>query len=264
MKKKQKKKKDNNSKKNIMIIGLIILVLALIAGGTFAYWTWVTNTAQQTAVTFTIQGAGGEGPLDTEIFDATFEGSGTLSATNLEPLATCNGTQCIKETVKVSYVNKTPYAATLSLQLKLTGFTVVSGRNTFNNSTTTSTLDNIQDLKWRITTASADANDATANSLDFTVNTSFGTASGGTDSSFKGLTFSSATAFTPALPITLATLNLSIPANTNITTKTYYLYLWLDDNYKHQNVGNVNSDPAQGLNIKLEWGDGVMSHVIPE
>ena len=49
--------KDNKDKnKLILSIVAVVLVIVLIAGGTFAWWTW--NSANNTDVKFTIQSCG--------------------------------------------------------------------------------------------------------------------------------------------------------------------------------------------------------------
>ena len=70
-------------KKLIIAILATLTIIVLVGGATFAYWTWVTNTAQQTNLGFVLEDEDLEGKMY-----ATLEGNGTTTATNLKP-ATC-------------------------------------------------------------------------------------------------------------------------------------------------------------------------------
>lgn len=210
-------------KKLIIAILATLIIIVLVGGATFAYWTWVTNTAQQTNVSFVVN----QSDLEGEMY-ATLEGNGTTTATNLKP-ATCNGSNAIVKTITIKYLNKTVQAATVSATLSVTAFTARSA--SYLPSST-----NLGYLKYALTT---DSSSCTSNVQK--------------SGSFNGLTFSSTV--TPTnLPLTLFTQTFTASANMSAEgTQTYYLYIWLDSSYEHKNIGSVNSDPMQGLSFTTQW-----------
>lgn len=209
-------------KKLIIAIVAVLIIIVLVGGATFAYWTWVTNTAQQTNVSFVVN----QSDLEGEMY-ATLEGNGTTTATNLKP-ATCNGSNAIVKTITIKYLNKTVQAATVSATLSVTAFTARSASYLPSSP-------NLGYLKYALTTSSS----CTSNVQK--------------SGSFSGLTFSSAV--TPTnLPLTLFTQTFTASANMSAEgTQTYYLYIWLDSSYEHTNTGSVNSDPMQGLSFTTQW-----------
>ena len=100
--------KDNKDKnKLILSIVAVVLVIVLIAGGTFAWWTW--NSANNTDVKFTIEGG-----------TMTIDGGGNITAQKMVPTASCNGSYAIVKTVKVNAVNSTNTSMTAKVNLNLT------------------------------------------------------------------------------------------------------------------------------------------------
>ena len=68
-------------KKLIIAIVAVLIIIVLVGGATFAYWTWVTNTAQQTNVSFVVNQSNLEGDMY-----ATLEGgNGTTDVTAIKP-----------------------------------------------------------------------------------------------------------------------------------------------------------------------------------
>lgn len=210
-------------KKLIIAIVAVLIIIVLVGGATFAYWTWVTNTAQQTNVSFVVD----DKKLEGEMY-AKLEGNGTNTATSLKP-STCKGSNAIVKTITIKYLNKTVQAATVSATLSVTAFTARSA--SYLPSST-----NLGYLKYALTT---DSSSCTSNVQK--------------SGSFNGLTFSSAV--TPTnLPLTLFTQTFTASANMSTEgTQTYYLYIWLDSSYEHKNIGSVNSDPMQGLSFTTQW-----------
>lgn len=101
--------KDNKDKnKLILSIVAVVLVIVLIAGGTFAWWTW--NSANNTDVKFTIEGG-----------TMTIDGGGNITAQKMVPTASCNGSYAIVRTVTVTTVNSTNTSLTAKVNLDLTG-----------------------------------------------------------------------------------------------------------------------------------------------
>lgn len=84
---------DNKSLK-IGIIFIVLAVIATLVGSTFAYWSWQSSVAQQTAVTFTV----------TAGFSCSADGGGNISPGDmgLAPATCTNSTYAIKRTVTVS------------------------------------------------------------------------------------------------------------------------------------------------------------------
>lgn len=230
--------KDRN--KLIIAIVAVLIIVALVGGATFAYWTWVSNSAQQTNVSFTLpEDAGGadmdaDGDGNPDLY-ATLEGNGTTTATDLKP-TTCNGSNAIVKTVTIKYRNQTVQAATISATLNVTAFTA---RSTSYLPTSTT----LGYLKYALTTSSTSC--------------TTGVQKNGT---FNGLTFSSTV--TPTnLPLTLFTQTISASADGAggaEKTQTYYLYIWLDSSYEHTNTGSVNSDPMQGLSFTTQWSGSIV------
>lgn len=211
-------------KKLIIAIVAVLIIIVLVGGATFAYWTWVTNTAQQTNVSFVVN----QSDLEGEMYATLEGGNGTTDVTAIKP-STCNGSNAIVKTITIKYLNKTVQAATVSATLKVTAFTARS--TSYLPSST-----NLGYLKYALTTSSSSCTTGVQKS-----------------GSFSGLTFSSSV--TPTnLPLTLFTQTFTASANMSSEgTQTYYLYIWLDSSYEHQNSGSVNSDPMQGLSFTTQW-----------
>ena len=83
----------NKQDKTIIFIVIAATIIMLI-GGTFAYWTWVSNSSQNTTVTFTT-GAG---------FSCSANGGGNITPSNisLAPTTCTDTNRAIKRTVTVS------------------------------------------------------------------------------------------------------------------------------------------------------------------
>lgn len=83
-----------NKENKIAIILVISAIIITIIGSTLAYWSWQTNSAQQTAVTFTVQSG----------FSCSADGGGNITSNDkmLAPAACTNNTYAIKRTVTVS------------------------------------------------------------------------------------------------------------------------------------------------------------------
>ncbi len=78
--------------KALVILGALVLVFTII-GGTLAYFQWSSNTAQNTAVTFTVQSG----------FSCSADGGGSITSNDkvLAPAACTNTTYAIKRTITV-------------------------------------------------------------------------------------------------------------------------------------------------------------------
>lgn len=215
--------KDRN--KLIIAIVAVVAIVAIVGGATFAYWTWVTSDEQQTQVSFTVTGPN---------LSAHIEGNGTTDVTSLKP-ATCDSSNAIKKTVTINYMNETTQSATVSATLQTTAFGL-------RNASYVPTPANLTNLKYALTTTSGSCSTNVATDLNGNQITG----------DFSALTFNGATASN--LPLTLFTQTFTAPANmSEEATQTYYLWIWLDKAYEHENVGDNNSDPMQGLTFTTQW-----------
>ena len=234
--------KDNSNRKTlIMSIIAVALIAALVSGGTYAYWTWVSNTDQKTNVSFSVTNN-----MD-DLMYARLDGNGTTTVTNIKPAPCTDSTFAVVKTVPIKWTNKSTKDATVTATLSVTAFKFRDANYKPTTTGTTEPNPTLKYLKWAIKADSA-ATAATTSSPN-TCET------GTTKGDFKGLTIpNSGTTVTSGLPLTLGSVTFTATANTSTEqTKTYYLYIWLDYNYPHQNTGSVNSDPMQGLDFTVEW-----------
>lgn len=220
------KKKDN---KNVSIIASIVavaLIIMLSAGGTYAYWTWISNTA-----------SGSNQRTDYNLIIAS--PSFTITGTNVTgklaaPTSTCYNasyTLAGRATVVANNVTDIQMQASLTLSAKLT------------SSTGTASSADLTHVHWAI-------HEVTASTTAFAAaNCSTATANGAahTTGTFTTAALSANTNYT-------TTVNFTVPANTS-TTKYYQLYVWIDSGYTHQNVGSVQSDPLQDMQVYLTFSN---------
>lgn len=212
------------NKKLILAIVVVLMIVIAVFGATYAYWTWVSNSTQNTTVSFTTSA-----PNADMYANLTGNGAGT---TSLKPSTCANG---IKKTVTITYKNNTVQAATISAALNVTAFTfrTTSYRPTGGDS------GDLKYIKYALTTSSTACDSGVQKSGDF-----------------RGLTIPTTGSATAAsnLPYTLFTQTIAVNANvTTEQTATYYLYIWLDSSYTHENQGDVNSDPLEGLAFTTSW-----------
>lgn len=263
-----KKKKKNEKNKLFAIIAAVIAIIAIIAGSTFAYWTWTTdNSSQQTLVNVTVKGA-----------TLTITGNNIDNAQDsvtLRPTNQCNSDKALigESTVTVVNSTQTVMRATPRLDITLTP----DNNRTFKEYDQTTNPDgpDLKHLHWALVDITTDAS-KTCLSPDYQgtfYDVAKVTVSGGgkTDVLVTGPTVSKMT------EKTLATMNITnMDSSNNITdtlsfvaaaatsdntgvitdattTKKYRLYIWLDDSYEHNNVGNTVTDPMQDLQIKVAW-----------
>ena len=109
MKKSNKKYKDENNKKVVISITIVTMIIALVAGGTYAWWTWVSGN--NTAVNITVKGM-------TMILD----GGGDISSKNLVPTSCTNTTYAIQRSISYSVTNPTTIDSIATIQLNPSTF----------------------------------------------------------------------------------------------------------------------------------------------
>ena len=212
------------NKKLIIAIIAVLMIIIAVFGATYAYWTWVSNSAQNTTVNFTTTAP------ETDMYaNLTGNGSGT---TALKPSTCANG---LKKTVTIKYKNNTVQAATITATLKVTSFT-------FKSTSYRPTGGTDGDLKY----------------IKYVLNTNSSNCTTGVqkEGNFSGLTIPTSGSSLSAsnLPLTLFSQTISVNANVATEqTQTYYLWIWLDSSYSHENQGSVNSDPLQELSFETAW-----------
>ena len=213
--------------KNKLIIAIlsVVLIVAVVVGATFAWWTWSSNAADNTNVTFTV--TSGSDQLKA-VLDAD-----TTSFTGMGPAANCKGTYAKKATVKLFYLNQTGFPATIASTLKLAAEPTSTHSGTINKAK----------INWALTSV----DNATACTSGKTGYIASGTLEGKA---------ANATLYSGDLGVgTIATGTAF--ANPN---KTLYLYFWIDSSYNYNNNGNsVVTDPMQDMTIKVAWSGTIQN-----
>lgn len=207
------KKKNKETNKLLISIIAVALIIAIIGGATFAYWSWQSNTDQQTTVNVTVTGG-----------SLTISG-GNVTKTGMYPTSDCDGTGAlVGGTATVTAVNQTESPMTVKLYI----------RGTLSAKQGSLTTTNKGKLNWavvQVTSSTATPSDNTCKTgaiasgtlSNVTTNTDINT----------GITFTAAASTT--------------------TTKYYKLYVWLDSTYSFTNSGSTVSDPMQDLTISVKW-----------
>ena len=103
------KNKNEQTYKIILTIVAVLMLIVLVGGGTYAWWTWRSGT--NTIVNITVSGG-----------TYTLDGGGNITAQNLVPTDQCNGTYAIKRTITAKATNNTNTAMTATVQLNPTTF----------------------------------------------------------------------------------------------------------------------------------------------
>lgn len=205
--------------KNKLIIAIIcvIMIVVVVIGATYAYWQWTTNSAQQTAVEFTV-------PTKDAQISASLAGGATTTVSNLAPAACTNATYAMKKAMTLTYKNLTTQTASVKATLTVSNWTQPhSGSLRLNK------------LHYALTRGSAAGEDCAAGTNRTLV-------AGGSSS-----TFVTSGALINNIEI------LSVPANTSESTETYYLWVWLDSSDNGSNSGSTVTDPMQDLTFTLTW-----------
>lgn len=211
--------------KLILAILVVAVIIVSVGGGTYAYFTWVTSTTQQTSVEFTVDQTTLGGTLSAKII-----GNGNVSNNDatFKPTTCTNSTNAIVKTVPITYLNSTVQSATVTATLKVTAFNLRSTSYVPNST-------KLGYLKYALTESATSCTTSPVQS-----------------GTFNKVAFSNGLASN--LPLTLFNQTITAPANMSAeATKTYYLWIWLDSGYTHENVGDVNSDPMQGFSITAQW-----------
>ena len=228
-------KKNNNIKNIFLAIVAVIFIGALVAGGTYAYWSWQTNETQRTNVTFTISAPG-----------FTIVGE-NVSSNTLAPTTSCyyvssssghiQHTLAGKATVTADNNTSTTMRATITLKGALKP---VSGRTL-----PTSGSNSAANIHWAIKEVASATTGFSANNCTGTPGSTYATGT------FSGITPNATT-------LTYSDISTSITfdvAASNSVTKYYQVYVWIDSEYTHTNYGSINDDPMQGLTVALTFSE---------
>lgn len=202
-----------DKEKLLIAIIAVTLIIVLVGGATFAYWTWRSST--NTAITFTVQGG-----------SMTIDGGGNITSKSLAPAACNNSTYAIQRKIKVTSTNDTGTDMTETLQLKVTALTPVTGRTLSDTQK--------QSIKWAIVKLSGES---AYSSTTCSSPTSQGNFSG----------------FSTNSVITLYTANGNAKANTITTTYYKLFIWIDPAYTGTTTSGTAVTDPLQDLTLNLNW-----------
>ena len=220
----------NMNKNLILSIVAVGLIIALVGGGTYAYWQW--TSANNTVVSFTVTGG-----------TMNIDGGGNITTKTLAPSTCINATYAIRRKIKVTATNQTTTAMKASVGLNVAALT--AGHGSFD-----STTDEREKIYYALVTT--DATQYAASGFSITAAGTNGnacstnaTASG----NFGGKAANSSIALLS---------NLSVPAASGGTdgsfTGYYELYIWIDKAYTGKTTsGTTVTDPLQDLTLNLTW-----------
>ena len=213
-----------NNKRTIILTISILLFGLIVAGSTFAWYTWRSSDAERTSVTFSV-------PDGNDELKAILDADNT-SYTGLVPASGCGSNNALMATITLHYKNMTISDAEISATLSLDSITNVHS----------GTIDKSK-INWIISTNSRATCDSGI------IRNGSGTLDGKSagDSLYTG--------------------NLTtgmIAPNTPLSSKTLYLYFWLDSSYTSSNYGNsIVADPMQDLTIKVVWSGSITNSNLP-
>lgn len=203
--------------RNKLIIAIIAvaLIVIVVVGATYAYWQWTSNSAQNTAVTFTV-------PNKDAQLSASLKGGGSTTVNNLAPAACTNSTYAMMKPLLLTYANNTDQTARVKATLTITSWTAGG---------TFSTGD-LQHIHYAVTNSSTNCSTGTITGMTGTFPDNAGSST---------------------VLINNQVLKNAIAAGGSATDEPYYLWVWLDTGYEGANTGSTISDPMQQLSFQLTW-----------
>lgn len=262
--KKNTNKKSKQTRK-IAIVVAVAMIIALLAGGTYAFWLWRGNITNLN-VTIEVPGIG-----------VTLDG-GTTTITGLAPASCKNTTFAQYKSFTVKRFNETNFPAYVVLKLSLDSFTWVNG-TTAPSSTALSNIrfavssKGYNDMNDTCSDAGVLANNTSSTSvtkeiLTYTPQVTINSTNQYYVGSLQGIN-----AGTKNTPVTgqakkLLTWIYEIPANQgdedNPISETYYIYYWIDKNYTgvaaDPSVYGSGAagivDPLQNMSFTVYWSAG--------
>ena len=214
-----------NKKLTIAII-MVTLIAIIVVSGTYAYWTWIVATNEQTKVLLTV-------PSGSTLLNASIDG-GTMVVSKLSP-ATCGNTVYgAKSTVTLNYTNQSPVTAFVLGTLTVNNF--IKPYGSVSGTITPSTID-LEYLRYSLRMEDTDCSTGTE------------LASGN---------FAALYNTTTANIMTNVMLKNNISSGTTNGTQIMHLYIWLDKDYEYTNVGSGSvTDPMQDLSFTILWSGSI-------
>lgn len=212
--------KKNEVNKLLIAIVAVVLIIIIVGGTTFAYWSWTTNTAQQTNISVTVEGA------TLTITD------GSVTKSGMYPTKYCNGSAAaIGGIATVTAINATDSDMEVILNIKASFKSIATS--------TAKTL--TQTERGKINWAIVEVVDGTESATCETT-------------TYKGTLAGSSTASASSVDGIDTGISF-ISTKATSTVKTYRIYFWLDSTYEYTNQGSTISDPMQDLSIDVNWSE---------
>jgi len=257
----KKNVKNNNDKKKLGIVLAIVMAIAMVAGGTYAFWLWRGNITNLN-VTVTIPSIGVE------------LNGGATTISGLAPANCKHSRFAVNSPITIKRYNESNYPAYVVFKLSLDSFTWTRGTSAPNSTA----LGNIRFAVSSLPSASMNSSCSDAGVLAnttsngtteiLTYNPQITVSTGQYIGSLSGIN-----AGTLNTPVTgqnkkLLTWIYEIPANSGTEsspiTETYYIYYWIDSGY----TGVAGSpaangsgaagivDPLQDATFTVKWAAG--------
>ena len=205
----------NKENKNKKIISLgITLFIVMLLVSAGSFAYWTWVTASSERTNVSLT-------IEAPNMSATLTGH-TQNITNLIPISSCTDeTYAIKKELTLTYDNLSTNAGMITGTLSVTNFVSPYG---------TPDSDDLSHLHYAVTTSPDSCTTKPVRGMS------------GTFKATSGNLF------------TDVTLKGSVPVNTEGDSQKYYLWVWLDSEYTHQNVGSgVTNDPMQNISFTLTW-----------
>lgn len=211
-------------KKNIRNITIIVvavaLIIAVLGGGTFAYWQWISADEDQTIVNVTVE----------EGISMTINPT-TVTLTNMRPTNDCDGDYAMIGTATITIDNQTGILAQPTFKLK-----AKSSKNLTANAWSK--------LNFAIT---EDGGSCSSPLYQGTFTGGSTTANTWTD-----------TAEIPRASVTFDAFAYNNGTRMDIgepTEHVYDVYVWIDSSYVATNQGTTVSDVLQDNTITVTWSE---------
>lgn len=210
-------KKDENNNKKTLIISILVIVIIVFIIAGGTYSYWSWSTKTNERTNVEFTITNPGGNLSARIV------SNSDDFSNLAPTNKCAGSYSLKKPIDIYYTNNSGQKAKLEANLKLDSIT---GGNS-----QTLSADNKSHIHWVINTKENDC----------------------TTGLYGSGTFNN-------IPSTNIIKTITIDDIASVSGeqhKQYYLHVYIDESYEHENVGNVNNDPMQGLKMKFSWSGNI-------
>ena len=226
---------NNKMKTSLFIIAILFITMLVVSGGTFAYLQWMTSDTQLTAINVSV----------TDDINMYIDPA-AVTKTGMRPTNNCAGDFAMVGTSTVTINNQTGTQARPRLKLKLK-ITDLEGNN-ITNETSPAGQKYMYYIKYAVTEENGSCTDSLAEGR-FNLTTETSTGSGWYDS--PSLTLDTTTGF----PDLYTSVSFKAKENA-VTSHTYKVTVWIDENYTTVNEGNtVVNDKLQNATITVSWSD---------